>query len=161
MRKLTCPRGWQTSGVNQKFAWFKPEGKYQTPVYKVFVLQCIALPLSSGITFCSLQFFFLHGRITPSVQPDLKPVMADQRGDALSMCHDWCNPQKWHATKTMTHVTTTKNGDLIQYYLTSSPFWVTKCSSPQTKIEQYFQDPIVDDVFSIISRFSASSLRGC
>ena len=160
MRKLTCPRGWQTSGVNQSLPGLSPRVNTKHRFTKYLYCNVLRYHFRQVLPFVASSFF-LHGRITPSVQPDLKPVMADQRGDALSMCHDWCNPQKWHATKTMTHVTTTKNGDLIQYYLTSSPFWLTKCSSPQTKIEQYFQDPIVDDVFSIISRFSASSLRGC
>jgi len=56
--KTHLPKGMTNLRGKPKFAWFKHEGKYQTPVYKVFVLQCIALPLSSGITFCSLQFFF-------------------------------------------------------------------------------------------------------
>lgn len=59
MRKLTCPRGWQTSGVNQSLPGLSPRVNTKHRFTKHLYCNVLRypLPLSSGITFCSLQFF--------------------------------------------------------------------------------------------------------
>ena len=144
MRKLTCPRGWQTL-VNKSLPGLSPRLNTKNRFTKYFYCNVvIAPPILQGISFCS-QADWLNSSFLFVAKNHAR------RGGPPFLC---CS-----SNKTMTHVATNNNEGLIQDCLPISLIWFTKCTSPQACMNHSISTMV--DRWRCLQLVPASSLRGC